>query len=244
MVRTNVNPYGAMELKLYYQRNMLLGTIVIAAIALAGIGAALLGTSAGDIIVIDPNRHVDTVSVTIVPPPTIIRPLIPTLPGNAPAISSRVGIPVPVADDAMIDDDVSIATGDQLAMINSDSIPDIGNGSGNIVIDIPDQPVVEYPEINDWVPYQHLPEMIYEAVPDYPRLARQAGMEASVWIKALVDKKGNVIKAVVFKFSGSKAGFDEAAVAAAFSCKYKPAVQNGYPVPAWVTYKVEFILNK
>ncbi|MEW5922664.1 MAG: energy transducer TonB [Candidatus Zixiibacteriota bacterium] len=243
MIRQNVSPYGAMELKICYQRNMLMGTLLITIVVMAGVAVTFLFSSTSDIIVIQPNVPVDTISITIIPPPTII-PDVPIIGGGAIPISGQVGIPVPIADEALIDDDVTIASRNDLAIINMGSPLGLGNDSGNIVVIIPEQAVYDYPEIDEWRPYQQLPEMIYEAVPDYPRLARQAGMEASVWIKALVDKDGNVIKAVVFKSSGSKAGFDEAAIAAAYNCKFRPAVQNGFPVPAWVTYKVEFILNK
>ena len=46
----------------------------------------------------------------------------------------------------------------------------------------------------------------------------------------------------MYKSSGTPA-LDEAAVAVAHKCKFKPAIQNGRPVAMWVTYKVDFILE-
>ena len=86
-------------------------------------------------------------------------------------------------------------------------------------------------------------EMIYEHKPDYPGLAQRAGLEGIVWIKALVDIDGYVKDALVMKSSGSKAGFDEAALAAAFKNRYRPAVYQNKPIPVWVTYRVEFVLE-
>lgn len=243
MIRSNVTPYGAMELKTCYQRNMLMSTLFITIVVMAGMAAAFLFSPASEVVVIKPVVPVDTVSITIILPPTVT-PDVPIIGGGVIQSSGDIGIPVPIADDAIIDDNVAIATKDDLAAINSQSLPGTDGSIRDTLVIIPDQAFVDYPDMNEFIPYQHLPEMIYEAVPDYPRLARQAGMEASVWIKALVDKDGNVINAVVFKSSGTKAGFDEAAVVAAYNCKFRPAVQNGFPVPAWVTYKVEFILNK
>ena len=48
---------------------------------------------------------------------------------------------------------------------------------------------------------------------------------------------------VITKSSGSAAGFDEAALAAAWEIRYVPATQNGHPVAVWVTYKVSFRLK-
>ena len=71
----------------------------------------------------------------------------------------------------------------------------------------------------------------------------EAGLEGVVWVKALVGSDGSVRDAVVYKSSGTPS-LDEAAVAAAPACKFKPAIQNGSPVAMWVTYKVEFVLEQ
>ena len=41
-----------------------------------------------------------------------------------------------------------------------------------------------------------------------------------------------------------RARFDDAAIEAAYKCKYKPAIQNGRPVAVWVSYQVEFVLEE
>jgi len=99
------------------------------------------------------------------------------------------------------------------------------------------------PKPDEFVPVEIPAEMIHEEPPEYPRLAKQAGIEAIVWIKVLVDKNGNVRDAMVLKSSGSKAGFDEAALEAAYKSKFKPGIQNGQPVAIWLSYKVEFRLS-
>ncbi len=73
--------------------------------------------------------------------------------------------------------------------------------AGDIIVDIPDEEYLPAPD--EFVPVEIYAEMIYEEVPDYPRLAREAGMEAVVWVKALVDKEGNVKRAIgpeIFRF--------------------------------------------
>ncbi|UCD93752.1 MAG: energy transducer TonB [Candidatus Zixiibacteriota bacterium] len=235
--------YGAYELKSKYQRNMITGTLFAALLVAIVVGGAYLYTvlTAEDTIYMQP-----TVIKTIAdlgPPPTISKPkprvdITPTA-----KAAPKVGIPKPVADDEVVEDDVVIASREELAeIVAPDVTSPIDQDGGNIIVDIPDE---EYlPEPDEFVPVEIPAEMIYEEVPDYPRLARQAGMEAVVWVKALVDKGGNVKKAMVLKSSGSRAGFDEAAVAAAYKCKFKPAIQNGRPVAVWVSYSVEFTLTE
>ena len=131
-----------------------------------------------------------------------------------------------------------IASRDDLAEIVAPDISEsMMDGGADIIVDIEDY----MPGANEFVPVEIPAEMIYEHVPEYPRLAKTAGMEAVVWVKALVDKNGSVRDAMILKSSGSKAGFDEAAVKAAFKCRFKPAIQNGRPVAVWVSYQVEFV---
>jgi len=100
------------------------------------------------------------------------------------------------------------------------------------------------PAPDEFVPVEQLPEMIYEEVPVYPELAKKVGMETELWIKCLVDKNGEVIKAMILKSSGNKENFDRAALDAAYKNKFKPALQNSQPVAVWITYKVDFVLSQ
>lgn len=151
----------------------------------------------------------------------------------------KVGIPKPVADEEVLDDDVVLATREELAEIIYDPTADM-EGDGDIVIDIDES---EYlPEYGEFVAVEIPAEMISEVKPKYPSLLRTAGIEGVVWVQALVDKTGTVRRAQVAKSSGVE-GLDEAAVKAAYKNKYKPGIQNGRPVSMWVTYKVEFVLG-
>jgi protein TonB len=175
------------------------------------------------------------------PPPTISKPKPRVQIAQPDKAAPRVGIPKPVADDEVIDEDVVIASREELAEIVAPDVTSAAEDAGDIVVDIPDEEYLPAPD--EFVPVEIYAEMIYEEIPDYPRLAREAQMEAVVWVKALVDKEGNVKRAMVLKSSGSRAGFDEEAVAAAYKCKFKPAIQNGRPVAVWVSYAVEFTLT-
>ena len=84
--------------------------------------------------------------------------------------------------------------------------------------------------------------MIHQVEPEYPRFARQAGLEGTVHIKALVMPDGSVGDAMVL-YSSGVASLDEAALRAAKKNVFKPGVQNGHPVACWVAYQVKFELS-
>ena len=94
----------------------------------------------------------------------------------------------------------------------------------------------------EYVGVEVYPEMIYSHSPVYPEELKRSGIEGIVWVKALVNETGEVLDAIVGKSSGV-AELDQAALKAAYECKYKPGIQDGLPVKVWVTYKVEFKVN-
>lgn len=228
------SPYGAYELKAKYQKNFMLGTIITTAfVAAIVLGAWLVKAIQGS----GDETPISDKIVTIAelgPPPTIIkRP--PEVTVQPQVQKPKVGLPVAVADDEVLEEEVLLATKEELADI---SAPDVGSSEG-IVVDTSEDYI---PGMDEFVPVEILPEMIHEVTPEYPRLAREAGLEGVVWIKALVNKEGNVINAAVFKSSGV-ASLDDAAVAVAKQNKFKPGIQNGAPVICWVSYKCVFKLS-
>jgi len=52
-----------------------------------------------------------------------------------------------------------------------------------------------------------------------------------------------VREARVQRSSGTQS-LDDAALAAAEDCKFKPGIQNGEPVFCWVSFKYDFKLNQ
>lgn len=99
------------------------------------------------------------------------------------------------------------------------------------------------PSKDEFVRVETIAELIHYATPRYPRKAEQAGQQGLVWIKALVGSDGSIRKAVVYKTSGTPS-LDNAALKAAYDNKFNPAVQDGKPIAMWVTYKVEFKLDR
>ncbi len=234
------SPYGAYEMKSQYQKNWMIGTgSVVGFVALLLFVSWVYGAMQDDdMVVFDSTAVVIKTIADLGPPPSIAKKP-PQVKVQAPDVAApKVGIPKPVADDEVLDEDVVLATRDELAEIIA---PDIMSEAGDdIVVDIDDDDFL--PSADQFVPVEIQPEMIHYTTPEYPRLAKQAGIEGTVWVKALISKSGNVIKAQIGKSSGT-ASLDDAAVEAAKDNKFKPGIQNGRPINVWVTYKVDFSLS-
>jgi len=223
---------------LYYQRNLGFGTLSTLTFVLLILGIFWVAAAMEEEVPISDQVVVIKTVADLGPPPTIVKKP-PQVKVNQPnVVAPKVGIPKPVADDEVLDDDVQLATREQMAQIVA---PDIISEQGeDIIVDIDEDDYL--PSMDEFVAVEIIAEMIHYETPDYPRLAEQAGLEGLVWIKALVGSDGNVRSAVVYKSSGTPA-LDEAALTVAPRCKFKPAIQNGRPVAMWVTYKVDFILE-
>jgi protein TonB len=75
----------------------------------------------------------------------------------------------------------------------------------------------------------------------YPEIAKRAGVQGRVFVKAFVDEMGNVTKVELIK--GIGAGCDEAAMNAVQQTEFKPGKQRGKPVKVQVTVPVLFRLQ-
>jgi protein TonB len=75
----------------------------------------------------------------------------------------------------------------------------------------------------------------------YPEIAKRAGIEGKVYVKAFVDETGTVTKVDVEK--GLGAGLDEAAEKAVKETKFKPGKQRGKAVKVQVVIPIVFKLQ-
>lgn len=97
-----------------------------------------------------------------------------------------------------------------------------------------------------FVAVEDMPEPIggIQAIQDkivYPEIAKRAGIEGRVFVKAFVNKEGVVTKVEVMK--GLGAGCDEAAEKAVKETKFKPGKQRGKPVNVQVVIPIVFKLE-
>jgi len=74
----------------------------------------------------------------------------------------------------------------------------------------------------------------------YPEIAKRAGIEGKVFVRAYVDEDGNVTTAELVKGIGG--GCDEAALNAILSSKFTPGKQRGKPIKVQVTIPIVFKL--
>ena len=75
----------------------------------------------------------------------------------------------------------------------------------------------------------------------YPEIAKRAGVQGKVYVKAYVDETGEVKKVEVIK--GIGAGCDEAAVNAVLNTRFNPGKQRGRPVKVQVSIPIKFVLS-
>ncbi|MCI0515451.1 energy transducer TonB [candidate division KSB1 bacterium] len=76
----------------------------------------------------------------------------------------------------------------------------------------------------------------------YPEIARKAGVEGKVYVKVLVNERGDVVRTEILKSLGNN-GCDEAAVEAIRKARWKPAMQRDRPVKVWISIPVIFKLK-
>lgn len=158
------------------------------------------------------------------------------------AVKPVIGIPDPV-EDTEVSAEMTIAT--QMEMSQSVA-PVIQVAEEKIVIQAPKEQkiVVEeevLPKPDEFIAFEEPPNPISRPIPEYPDLAKKAGIEGMVMLKVLVDREGRIREVQLIR--GLGAGLDESAIKSAWESKWTPAIQNHKPVAVWVSYPVRFKLR-
>ncbi len=86
------------------------------------------------------------------------------------------------------------------------------------------------------------PKLLVNVQPEYPEIARQAGLEGKVIVEAIIDENGNVIDARVV-YSDNEI-FNKAALDAMRKMRYKPAKHKGIPVKVKIRQPFVFRLRR
>jgi TonB family protein len=235
-------PYGAFELKRYYQRNMIMGTGFAAALTIFCILTVWLYKIITYDEIGDARNviRIKTIADLGAPPSLSAKP--PQIDIAKPEMAApKVGIPTPVADEEVADENVVIATRDELKDITAPAVTTTGDQGQQLVIDIPEEDYM--PPADTFIAVEVEPVQIYEETPEYPRLARDGGFTGYVIVQAYVDKNGTVKKAQAVKCNRPNMGFEDAAVKASYKGQWKPAIQNGNPIGVWVSYRVDFVMD-
>jgi len=91
-----------------------------------------------------------------------------------------------------------------------------------------------------YVPHDLEPEALVRIEPEYPDLAREAGIEGAVTLLVLVGVSGRVVDVRVLR---SAPVFDAAAIEALRHWVFRPALAGTRPVAVWVAVPVRFTLH-
>lgn len=241
---TLYTPYGAYELKAKYQRNMIISNAVVTTVIAAIVAVSML--LSGEKAKAEPKEGKGPIEMLFkFEPISIKRAPLPTTDVKPPVKPDIAGIiPVPVPDEEYFEDDTEIETIDSFYSLDEmesgpfddgigfgDGWQGNSNGQGDM------------PGVNKYEDVDRLPEVIRLVKPTYPRLAKQAGLEGTVWIAALIDIDGSVIDAKIYKSSEIEI-LDDAVLEVVYKNIFRPAIKNNQPIKLWVSYKVEFVLDR
>ncbi|MEZ5065518.1 MAG: energy transducer TonB [bacterium] len=89
--------------------------------------------------------------------------------------------------------------------------------------------------------FEQAPKLRRAEDPEYPELARAAGLEGEVLLRISVDERGRVVDVVAVRSDGS--AFADAALAAARRWTFDPARMSGRPVASTILVPVRFTLR-
>jgi protein TonB len=226
-------PYGAPELKEVARKYMVRAVMVGSAIWIV---VFLMSLGTGTFL----RMHPKEVSVVVVPyrelaapPPLTQNEPPPQVAIAQPVAPPTVGVAVPVPD-AEAPPEQTIASQEEIQQ----SVPGVESGGDKIVVAPPSEE--ELPKFGDYVYVEELPEAVTKVSPNYPDIAREAGVDGTVMVQALVGKDGKVKDTRVVK---SIPMLDDAAVAAVRQWVFKPALSNNKPVAVWVAVPIKFTLH-
>ncbi|MEQ1831883.1 MAG: energy transducer TonB [Candidatus Eisenbacteria bacterium] len=227
-------PYGAPELMEVAKKYMFRAT-------LSGIGSIMgvfVVMFVVNLIIAQQQKAIPVVQMQVsdlaAPPPLSQDTPPPQVQVSPAAAPPAAAIPVPVPD-AEAPQEQTIMSQEEIAT-STPGVSEEGNGQQIVVAPSED----ELPKFGDYVYVEELPEAITRVPPQYPDLAREAGVDGTVMVQALVGKEGKVKDVRVVK---SIPMLDEAAKTAVRQWVFKPALSNNKPVAVWVGVPVKFSLH-
>jgi protein TonB len=236
------NVYGAFELKRIYARNYTIGVALAIFLHLLMIGAYYFA----EVLSREDDGGAPVVRMKInysdLGPPPSIENVAPQIQVAGPVAAPTVGVPVPVPDEEAPPEQV-IASQTEMASQQAPALAEDLSGGAQITQDIKiEEPVKEEePGMNDFTAVEKLPEMVRAVTPEYPEIAKRAGITGKVFVKVLVDKEGRPKKAVVIKSDSEL--FNQSAIDAAMRSAFTPALQNQHPIAVWIVLPYRFTLE-
>jgi periplasmic protein TonB len=233
------SPIGAIELKGSYRRNMTIAAAFIISAMAVSIGTVATVQALTPAVQSVPKDTIFVDATHMLPPPVADRPPIGIAPPTQlPKIDVSGIIPI---DDSVLAD-FTLPTRAQLERIDSPGTSSGGDSSITVFVGTIASGEI-LPDTGVFVPYDEHPVVISLPTPKYPEMARKAEIEGKVYVEVLIDTRGKVVGARIIRDSGANAGFEEAALEAAWKGEWRPAMQNKQPVAVRVSYPVVFKLK-
>ena len=107
--------------------------------------------------------------------------------------------------------------------------------------DLPLVPPPPPPAGESFFAFDKPPELLEAAKPEYPDIARKAGVEGRVVVWVIIDKTGRVVSAEIADSDAEI--LDRACLDAAFRHRFRPAYQRDIPVKSKISLRFRFVLN-
>ncbi|GAB4415703.1 MAG: hypothetical protein OHK0039_24490 [Bacteroidia bacterium] len=251
--------YGAYFLRKRYPAHLTIGTILIGVVGLLGGFAPVIAKTLN--LGKEEEVKVKTVAVSLSmedlpPPPAMDEDQAPpppppkTPPPQVKTVAFQIPEPTP-ADELDPDEDQTIAEQDVLKEAPAIGLEDkegadVGffDGEVDATGDIPEVIVEQEPSMDAFIFAEEEPQPInmddIKKLIGYPQIARDAGIEGSVVVRVLVDKKGNYNKhRIINQVHPVLAKAVEEHVA---KLRFTPAIQGGKPIQFWVNIPFNFKL--
>jgi protein TonB len=157
----------------------------------------------------------------------------------------KAAIPVAVPEDEVPMDQALIPTQAEIAtqVGASEEGLDIRPGEQ---IEIKEEATEVIPDMGVFVPFEVPPQPLdgFSPQPEFPELAKTAGVTGKVTIQVYVDKRGEVKRWKIVKEDPKGLGFGEEVEKVIKKWKFTPAIQQGNPVGVWVAVPFTFKYKK
>lgn len=233
--------YGAAEIKAYLPNATVRGFTIAMTSAFLLLGGYAAFT-AGSNVMKKRGPAVNKMKLTTLPPPpqaTEATP--PPPPTSAPGPASRAGTPVPVPDALVAPDVKDFANVDEISRASTTGGDGDDQGYLGLASDVDVEVREEEPNAYEFMavdkePYIDIAELQKRVV--YPDIARRAGIEGTVNIRVLVDKKGKPKKYIIESTDSDL--LNKAAIDAVMSSTFTPAIQGTTPLDCWVSIPMNF----
>lgn len=228
--------YGAVELKLVYQKY-----VWRALAAAAALHFLFIGIYFSSLLVKQEETLRERVSVIIDnlgPPPSLIQSNTAiNIGGSLAAKAFKLGIPVPVPNAEVSPDQVFPTQQEQSAVVDP-----LLEGKGDVRVELGNgNALVEETAPPPFVVVERQPEFVKLVQPKYPDMALRVGLEGTVWVSIWVDKLGKPRKALVVRSDAEI--LNQPSIDAAMQCVFTPAMMKNGPVSVWVSIPFRFKLS-